>query len=308
MRSSRITWGLIFIFAGSLIVLENFGIIDFQWTSIWRFWPLLLILGGANMLLDRNNSSWGAVVMSILTIAALSFVTWTGMKSEPDYTVSWMWNESNKKEGSYKSFEFKETRSNERYAELHIAGGGTSFSIKDTSSSLLTASVKSRDNGYSLKKLVKDSIAILNLRLPGSSNGDDSNIDSHTKINIALNPDVIWDLKVQTGASSANCDMTNFKLRKFDFASGASKLKLKLGQPLDRSEVNIDAGVSSITIMIPKDAACSVSSDSGLSSLDTDDLNKIAENVFQSPDYSTAKTRFTIKLSGGLTSFSIKRY
>lgn len=45
--AGRRVWGVIWIFAGTWLILENLGIVD---VSLWAFWPLLLVLLGATMI------------------------------------------------------------------------------------------------------------------------------------------------------------------------------------------------------------------------------------------------------------------
>jgi LiaI-LiaF-like transmembrane region len=48
-------WGYVLIGLGGLLVLENFGVIDFDW--IWRFWPLGLIAAGIYILKGKPPTS-----------------------------------------------------------------------------------------------------------------------------------------------------------------------------------------------------------------------------------------------------------
>ena len=44
---------VILILLGVTLLLNNLGIIDFDWRDIWRFWPVMLIIAGLGML-GRN--------------------------------------------------------------------------------------------------------------------------------------------------------------------------------------------------------------------------------------------------------------
>ena len=45
--AGRRVWGVIWMFAGTWLILENLDIVD---VSLWAFWPLLLVLIGATMI------------------------------------------------------------------------------------------------------------------------------------------------------------------------------------------------------------------------------------------------------------------
>jgi hypothetical protein len=48
-RSSKLFWGLILIVLGGLVLLRNFGYLEYD---IVRFWPVLLIIWGIKKLFD----------------------------------------------------------------------------------------------------------------------------------------------------------------------------------------------------------------------------------------------------------------
>ncbi|MGB8657861.1 MAG: DUF5668 domain-containing protein [Candidatus Zixiibacteriota bacterium] len=47
-KSGKIFWGLVLVVAGVLILLRNFGYLEYD---IVRFWPVLLILWGIKKLI-----------------------------------------------------------------------------------------------------------------------------------------------------------------------------------------------------------------------------------------------------------------
>lgn len=68
--SGNLVWGVILILAGGLFLLNSFGIVPWiVWNSIWRFWPILLILWGLQVILGGGRIA--RALMAILTIAAL---------------------------------------------------------------------------------------------------------------------------------------------------------------------------------------------------------------------------------------------
>ena len=70
MKFSNLFWALILIAIGLLFLFSNFGWVDFNWSSIWRLWPLVLIFWGISILPVRD------LVKSILVIGiiAISFI------------------------------------------------------------------------------------------------------------------------------------------------------------------------------------------------------------------------------------------
>jgi len=58
-KSGSLLWGVILIVVGGIFLLEQFDIDVFD--QVWRFWPLILIVWGANKLWlglkERNERS-----------------------------------------------------------------------------------------------------------------------------------------------------------------------------------------------------------------------------------------------------------
>jgi membrane protein DedA with SNARE-associated domain len=60
-KSGSLVWGIILIVVGAIFLLEQFDIDVFD--QVWRFWPVILIVWGANKLwlgLKERNERGGA--------------------------------------------------------------------------------------------------------------------------------------------------------------------------------------------------------------------------------------------------------
>jgi len=66
-------FALLLISVGCVLLLNNFGIIDWNiWSNLWRFWPLLLILGGLQRLGTHSRlAGFLTFLVSILVIIGI---------------------------------------------------------------------------------------------------------------------------------------------------------------------------------------------------------------------------------------------
>ena len=65
--------GAVLIIAGSLFLLNALGLVSWDiWNHIWAFWPVLLILFGLHIILDRDPILH--TIMSVLTLVVLILV------------------------------------------------------------------------------------------------------------------------------------------------------------------------------------------------------------------------------------------
>ncbi len=63
-RSAQIFWGLLFIAAGTILLLQRLGISDFSET-MRHYWPLIIIVIGSSKLFHRNTIWAGLWLMTI---------------------------------------------------------------------------------------------------------------------------------------------------------------------------------------------------------------------------------------------------
>ena len=307
MKTGNIIWGLILVSIGAILLLDNLGIIDFYWRVIWRYWPVILILSGINILFSRNNSTAGTVIAVSITCIALAFIIYTGLSypSNPDRwynynedTVPW----GNKSTENTFTEEFS---SGTRKAELNITGGATSYKLDGTTSKLFDASVKQVSGRYSLKKISRDSMEVLNFSMNERSGRWRM---GSNKATMKLNTFPIWGIHVKLGAGETDFDLRPFKVEDLSFEGGAASFKVKLGEPVNITNVTVKTGVANIDISVPGSAGCQIKIKSGLSSRDFDGFTKQSDGTYTTSNFKSSTKKIIINLNGGLSNFEVKRY
>lgn len=65
-------WGILLIAIGALLLLNNFGLIAWNWYALWQSWPALLVIGGIGALdIDERAKR---VIIAVIVAAALFWV------------------------------------------------------------------------------------------------------------------------------------------------------------------------------------------------------------------------------------------
>ena len=124
------------------------------------------------------------------------------------------------------------------------------------------------------------------------------------RIDIKLNKDIIYDILIETGATTIDYDLSKFKVENFSVKSGASDIKIVL--PQYNADVNIDSGVSKINIAIPQDVGVSIHLDTGLSMKDFgDNFMEQDSNNYISENYSDSKFKTNVNINAGLSQIKI---
>ena len=313
MKTEKIIWGLIFIFVGSVFMLDNFNVINFYWGSVWRFWPVIFILIGANMLFSRfANNTTGPILAASVTVLVLVFIGYQG--STPRSDRGWMHfesdnNERNKGADWNAVSSFSEPYTGAKAATLNIQGGATVFELSDTTGSLFQADVKEPYGGYTLDKTTLDSVEVLNFR-KRAKRGRGFKLDDmeSNETRMRLNPGPVWDITVEMGAGETNFDLQNFKVRNLRFEGGAASFEAKIGSKVPVTDVMVETGVASVEIEVPEASGCRILVDSGLSSKDFDGFVKQSDGAYETSNFKTAVNKVNISLKGGLSSFEVRKY
>lgn len=311
MRTEKIIWGLVLVFTGSILLLQNLEVIHFNWHVIFRFWPVILILIGANLVFSRDDSSASAGISLILTLLTLGFLTYKGITTPRYHESYWSYNHNDDDDDDEQKLHSgmftEEYHDSISRATLNISGGATQYVLRDTTSSLFQADVRDHFGDYSLFRTSADSSNVLNFKMNSKSNWKLKD-QRNNKAIIKLNTMPVWDINVEMGAGTTRFDLTPFKISNLHIEGGAASFKIKLGQPVKKTHVSVETGVSEIEISIPDSVACKINIESGLSSNDFKGFIKREDGSFTTENYDESSKAIVLNLEGGLSKFRVKRY
>jgi len=325
MKLDRIIWGILLLFIGGVLLLENFGVIEFYWRNVWHFWPVFLIIAGVNILFNKNNSQTGSMISIAVLVLTLGFLFFKGQQ-EPDRSSWWGHNfkkdidvniddNDNENEDNDNDTAFNQLNLSEPFAAidatkktvLNISGGGISFNLDGETTDLIKADVKKRHGDFSLTKQSTDTATVLTFKMGDKKNkwnfGDGGN-----DVNFKLNKTPNWDIVMKLGAGEADFDFADYKVRTFRFDGGAASLDIKMGDLLPISDVIVKSGVADVKIKIPTASGCRIKTKTGLSAKDFEGFEKLSDGVYETSNYKTSTKKIFINLDGGLSNFEVSRY
>lgn len=196
-------------------------------------------------------------------------------------------------------------------AKFILHGGVATYRLSDSTGELFSADARLHIQHYEVKSYDEDNEHVVEFGAKeerGKSNlwgNDKGKTDS---ISFKLNTAPVWDMKITTGATDLNFDLSKFKIRDLSLSGGAAQFVLKLGEPLEGSDITVETGASELTIDIPKDAACSIESTAGLSSGDYPGFTKKENGHYETDNFASAKNKFYIRISGGVSDYKVHRY
>jgi hypothetical protein len=316
MKLDRIMWGILLLFVGGVLLLENFNIIEFYWRNVWHFWPVFLIIAGVNILFNRKQSQAGTAISIGFLVVMLAFLFYKGQ--QPPESRNWIADnfrghvDINDDEGNntdVQTLNFSEpfNADSAKQVVLNVSGGGTSFDLKGATDSLITAEVNRKQGNFTLKKEMTDSTQTLTFKMMDKK-GKWSMNEGGNDVNFKLNKLPVWTINMSMGAGEVNFDLSEYKVRTFKFDGGAAALDIKIGDQLPITDVIVKTGVADVNLQIPTNSGCRIKSKTGLSSKDFAGFNKVDTDTFETPNYKTSTKKIFITFDGGLSNFEVKRY
>jgi hypothetical protein len=303
-------WGVVLLFIGSVLLLENFNIIEFYWGSVWRFWPIFLIIAGVNILFSRSKSPIGGYISIGVLVVMLGVLFYRGTQAplstkEKNFSMEF---EDNDDRGHLKvqSFVLPFDDASGKKTVLNITGGGTSYTLDGDTDSLFTAQVENKGGAFSLMNNLQDSLRTVTFKMSNKKNWNVG--EGGNDVRLHLNTKPLWEMHLNMGAGEINFDLSPYQVREFNFDGGAAALDIKFGDILPITDVRIKTGVADVKLNVPTNSGCRITTKSGLSSKDFEGFTKLKDGTYETPNYSTSTKKIFISLNGGLSNFEVKRY
>lgn len=347
-RRNGLFWGIFLLTLGVLFLARRAGVLDVDWHSLVNLWPVLLILAGVNVILERrgNPAAFITTVMLAVAVPTTLFGFLSHNRDRDEFNMRWNHddddddnnNESDSdddddngtadrdNEDDYQSerdrrdSETTETHTNTfsesmegdtREAVLKLSGGAGRFFISEPTSELIKADTKQTVGTYSMSVDRDATTHIPTIELKPTE--EKQNIDLkdgkfENRVDVHLNATPTWTMDVALGAGQGDLDLSAYAVRSLKLAVGAADLDLKLGAKADQSDIKLDVGAASVTVRIPKEVGCQIKKDGALNLEQLDDFTDVGGGEFVSPGYDTAKKKMTIRFNGGISRFKVVRY
>jgi hypothetical protein len=123
-----------------------------------------------------------------------------------------------------------------------------------------------------------------------------------------LNPEPIWNMNFDIGAAAIDFDLAPYKVSTMKLDMGAASLDLKLGDKYPETILDVDAGASSIEILVPDSSGCEIKANVSISSKDFRGFKKMSSGLYRTENFDTAKNKIYIRLDAGVSSIDVSRY
>lgn len=288
------------IVLGLLALLSNLGILGlggWDWSLLWRFWPLLLIALGADLLFGRRHrGATSTAALALVAVAALGSL-WFGWHTVLPVQAAARHPVSQPLEDA-------------RSLEVTLRPGIGQLTLGALASPdmLIEGSVETGPNERLEEELrVERGTAIV--RLESRSSGPNLPFGRNAAQNwtLRLNPNVPTDLRIEAGIGGADLDLDELRLNRLTFESGIGTSVVSLPRS-GRLEAHIRSGIGSLTVRLPREMAARVRVSKGLGAVTVTDALERRGDLYVSPDYDRAQARIDLAVDAGIGSVVIESF
>lgn len=292
-----IFWGLLFVLVGTLLLLDNLGIVEVNLWNIWELWPVLIIGAGLSFLSLRG---WLSTLISFVAVVALLGLVAFALVDDLPYPDI---NKSNEQTTT-----LSDSADGAKRLQVGIDTGASNIVLSSSrerkgveasqSSDFLRLVKKTETKGDTRHVLFSTDFVRRGIQFSSTDN----------RLQVDLTRSLPVALEIDTGATSVSGDLSQVRLTSLDIDTGASSIDLRLGALEQKQDVTLDAGASSIVLHIPKQAGVRIESDSGLTKLNFDGIDKVSESTYESSDFASSDRQIIIRADLGVSRFEIRRY
>jgi hypothetical protein len=312
MKYRHVFWAFILIAIGILFMLNNFGVLEFGFRTLWSLWPLILILWGISILPIKDSIK----IASLVVVLALTVIFFNRIAEK----TSWF-NFHNFRGFSDRDWEDDEdTTSTYNYqpqnlsvpfdsltkrGELKLEAAAGNFDLQGLTSDFLSFSKTGDIGNYSITTTSENGQKQINLSLEKSRIRHSV---SENKVEIKLSEKPSWNLDFDIGAAEILMDLRDYKIDTTNIDDGASSIDIKIGDKNPLTVMTFNAGASSIKVEIPKESGCQIKSESFMISKEFDGFTKKGDGIYQTANFSTGKNKIYLTIKTAISKIEIVRY
>ena len=289
---------LILIAVGVLLLLNQMGRLPWSfWGAVWRFWPVIFVLIGLEILVGVSRSRVLYAVGVLVAIVVLGAVIGYGL----------LWGGQT---GSQQPVAGRETLSeamqdaDRGQVGLRFGAGTLRVGALRDSPGFFEGDIEyARSSGRVEKHFdVRNGRAELQLQAgpqstPLWSPGD----ESRTLWDIRLTPRIPLELEIDTGVGRAEIDLRDLKVTRFDLKAGVGQVTVTCPADAGVTQGTIKAGVGEITVRLPDGVGARIQVSRGLGSIRADGRRfDRSGDEYTTGDYRSGANRIELEISAGI--------
>ena len=303
---SRIMDGIGTLIVGFVLLGNTTGVISWGvWLVLLSLWPVLVIAIGIGIIGRAIGQSWVRRLAPVAIWLAFAYAVATSLTGvgglQPIQPIN---------SGASAKFANSAPLEGATTAGLNLSGGAGDIKMHSVAGQLVSVTGSAPFGNPRFDVTRSDTYSDVQIGLDSASNRFVAPFAAGS-MDVGLSDSVLWDVTLSTGATSLNADFTHVKLKELTVKTGASSLELRLGDvpaEVTQADVAIKAGVSSVVVTVPREAAVRVVASNGLSAVDVGGtLQRTGAGTWETPGFGSAARTYEINIESGVGSVSVKQ-
>ncbi len=279
-------WGIFLLFLGIIFLLQTFNVLPWGlWGTLWRFWPVIIIVIGLSILL-RGINGWLASLIIVLVLGAgLGIAIWqygpltaagqtTSSYSQPLNTIQQARVDINFDAGSMNLVSLLPGSADLVSAESTSSGGDgmkADFN-REGSEGRLTLSTQSARRSW----------------FPGNN---------WLRWEVELSPDIPLTLNVKSAASETTLRLGELEISNLRLDVSAGSAKTELPPPVGTVRAEFDVSAGNLEITIPPGVAARIKTDISLGDVRIDQSRFPRQgDYYVSPGWDSSANRLDLEI------------
>ena len=302
-RAIPILGPILLIGLGLLFLGQNLGLVPGDvWSSLWRLWPLLLVVAGIDLIFGRSGwpATIGLLAVGLVVAAVVAATVLAGQVGR------WSWEGQSFGVATPAGVErLTEDLAGARRATIkleHSAGRLTLGALPAESTQLLDAELAHGENATVVPTIDRrGDQAQVTVRARTERNALPLGDAGRQDWTINLSPEVPHQLEIESGAGDLDLNLTELAVSELDLQAGAGSLEVTLPRAAGRTEASVQAGAAEVDLTVPEGVAARITLEGGLTetTIDQSRFPKVG-SYYQSPDYETATNRVDLDVETGV--------
>jgi len=288
--------GILLLFLGIVFLLQNLNVIPWGlWGTLWRFWPVLVVVIGASILLRYQNIWLVSALILAMLFACLGITIWQYGAAPPAEKIP---NGYSKPLGSLEQAQ----------VEIDFSGGSlTVGSLPPESLNFMEAGSATRNGQTSLRADFHQEDSEGRLLLSLERGGWEFWSKAENSWQVMFNGRIALTLDIKSAAGNVSLDLSQLQITELAVDADLADYTIKVPSSAGIVHAHINADLSNIEIIVPDGVAVKLLADTDLSILKVDE-NRFPRkgDYYMSQDFASAENQIELELDCDLSRVQMK--
>ncbi|MFH1085607.1 MAG: DUF5668 domain-containing protein [Chloroflexota bacterium] len=282
---------VLLIVVGVGLLLSQLGLWSLSWSRVWAWWPLAIVLLGADLLLGRTRV--GRWVFLALAVAAAGVV----LVVPPPNLAARL------RDQQMVAYPLENWR--EAEVQIHMGVGRLVVGALEDSDQMIHAEITHdrRRSRVSASLERRGDKALVVLKNVGASLGPA--VGEGDLWDVRLSPDLPLALEIEGGVSRSEMNLTGLHLTRLDLNVGVGEVLVTLAEQAPYAAY-IHGGVGRLVVQVPADAPVRIRVDGGLGAVTVDPSLRRDGNSYVTANYRAGQPAIEVRLDGGIGAIVIR--